>query len=148
MTHYILCKPCTPNLCDSQYTENRNNIPKSHLSVKRKSASSFTPNSSSCSRERKEKARKKTSCYLEMNSLEKCSFAMKSLAGMAGKMQSSKESTWSPFLGHLTPYFEKYLYHSLWFTIFYLCVWEFWRLVCFLACFESDYFKFFYVRQM
>lgn len=145
MTHYILCKPCTPNLCDSQCTENRNNTPKSHLSVKRKSASFFTPNSSPCDRQGEKKSRKKTSCYLEMNSLEKCSFVKRCLAGMAGKMQSSKKSTWSRFLGHLASYFEKkHLSLSLCLTIFNLFFWEFWRLVCF----ERDELKFFYVRDM
>lgn len=53
LTHYILCNPCTVNLCDSQRTEKRNNTLKSHLSAKRKSVSSFTPNSSPCSRKGK-----------------------------------------------------------------------------------------------
>lgn len=47
LTHYILCNPCTPSLCDSQCTESKNNTSKSYLPVKRKSVNSFTPNSSS-----------------------------------------------------------------------------------------------------
>lgn len=132
-------EPLHSNLCDSQYTENRNNPPKSHLSVKRISVTSFTPNSSPCVRQgkKKKKPERKLAATWKLNHWKNVSLLRSAWLGRLGKFRNQKGQHVLVFRSP-SPWFGKNLYHFFLFCFWlvgFFCLGELFGHVCLFACF-------------